>query len=204
MDRASGRVGIVILAGGEASRLPGKLELDASGVPLVVRVFRNLAGAGAVYVSASRSFPAEIDAALECPVIIDRWPRRGPLAALDTALGVVREPVVFAVAGDAPFVTRRTLDELLAAWEPGLQAVVPVNAQGRLEPLCALYDRAAFLASSRKVLAEGSGGVAALVEHLHAKRVRLSDERAFANVNTAADRQSLLQSEQQGPRHFAP
>lgn len=180
-------VGVVILAGGEASRLPGKLELDAGGIPLVVRVYRNVRDAGPVYVSAKGGFPPEIDAALECPIIVDRWPRRGPLAALYGVLDRVREARVFVVAADAPFVNAAVASELRAAWEDGIQAVVPVNRQGRLEPLCALYDRAALLDASRSVLTQGSGGVAAAVERLDAKRVRLSNERVFANVNTITD-----------------
>lgn len=187
MPRTEAPIGVVILAGGQASRLPGKLELDAGGMALIVRVYRNVRAVGPAYVSAAGGFPPEIDRELACPIIVDRWPRRGPLAGLFSVLPHVREPRVFVVAGDAPFVEAGTAGELAASWEPGLQAVVPVNAQGRLEPLCALYDRAAMLEAARTVLAHGSGGVAAAVERLHAKRVRLSNERVFANVNTAAD-----------------
>jgi molybdenum cofactor guanylyltransferase len=193
MDRAKNALAVVILAGGEARRLPGKLELDAGGVPLLVRVYRNVRDTGPVYISASRTFSKAIDAALECPVIIDRWPGRGPLAALYTTFEYVREPRVFVVAGDAPFVTAAVADELLRAWEPELQAAVPVNATGRLEPLCALYDRAAFLAVAGPLLREGSGSVAAAVERLRSRRVRLSNERVFTNVNTTSDRQILVQ-----------
>lgn len=187
-------VGVVILAGGEATRLPGKLELDAGGVPLIVRVLRNVRDAGPVYISANRSFPHSTEMALDCPVIVDRWPGRGPLAGLLSALPFVREPWVFAVAGDAPRVTVRTVNELAAAWEPGVQAIVPISGEDRLEPLCALYERIAFIEAAGPVLSPGSGGVAAVVERLTAKRVRVSDERVFANVNTAADRRAILQS----------
>ena len=74
--------GVVILAGGEATRLPGKLELDAGGLPLIVRVLQNVRAAGPVYVSANRSFPPEIDMALHCPIVVDRHPGRGPLSGL--------------------------------------------------------------------------------------------------------------------------
>lgn len=192
MDRAESNIGVVILAGGEATRFPGKLESDAGGVPLLVRVYRNVANAGPVYISASRSFTREIDAALDCPIIIDRWPRRGPLAGLYSTFAYVREPLVFVLAGDAPFVDCEVVREVHAFCERGVQAVVPVNAQGRLEPLCALYDRAAFLAAAAEVLREGSGGVAAAVERLTARRVQLSNERVFSNVNTTYDRHTLL------------
>lgn len=189
----SARTAVVILAGGQATRLPGKLELDAGGLPLVVRVYRNVREVGPVIVSSGCSFSPAVEMLLDCPIIIDRWPGRGPLAGLYTAFEFARAPRVFVVAGDAPFVTAKVADELLSEWEPSAQAVVPVNAQGRLEPLCAVYDRIAFLHAAGEVLAAGSGGVVAAVERVRAKRVRLRDERVFANVNTAADRRALLE-----------
>jgi molybdopterin-guanine dinucleotide biosynthesis protein A len=99
----------------------------------------------------------------------------------------VREPYAFVAAADAPRLDSAVLRQLAAAWEPGVQAVVPQNRDGRLEPLCALYERAAFLMEAGPILQEGSGGVAAVVERLKAKRVRLSDERVFTNVNTVEE-----------------
>ena len=188
----SAQTAVVILAGGQATRLPGKLELDAGGIPLVVRVFRNVRDTGPVLVSSSRSFSRNIEMLLDCSVVIDRRPGRGPLEGLFTAFGFARAPRVFVVAADAPFVTVKTAAELASFWDADTQAVVPVNPQGRLEPLCALYDRAAFLDAAGAVLAEGSGGVVTAVERVRARRVRLSDELVFANVNTAADRRTLL------------
>lgn len=184
--------GVVILAGGEATRLPGKLELDAGGLPLILRVLQNVRNAGPVYVSANRSFPSEIDMALHCPIVVDRHPGRGPLSGLLSTLPYVREPWVFVTAGDAPHVSAAVVAELAAAWEPGIEAVVPQNAAGKLEPLCALYERGALLEAGPAVL-RASGGVAAVVEHLRAKRVRLSDDRVFASVNTPADRRTILE-----------
>jgi molybdopterin-guanine dinucleotide biosynthesis protein A len=187
MPSADERLGIVILAGGQASRLPGKLELDAGGIPLLVRVYRNVREAGAVYVSAAGGFPPSIDRELQCPIVVDRRAYRGPLAALHDMLPEVPHARVFVVAGDAPFVDASTVAALKAAWEPAIEAVVPVNAEGFLEPLCALYDRTALLQAASTVLSQGSGGVASAVERLQCKRVRLSNERVFANVNTADD-----------------
>jgi molybdenum cofactor guanylyltransferase len=187
------RTGVIILAGGEATRLPGKLQLDASGMPLLLRVYTNVRAAGPAYVFANGSLPRDIDVALECPIIVDRWPGAGPLAALYCGLQFVQEPMVFVVAGDAPFVTDAVIGELLRHWEPGVDAVVPVNSGGRLEPLCALYDRVRFLEAAAPIAQERSGGVAAVVERLRSKRVRLLNERVFANINTPADCRAILQ-----------
>jgi molybdopterin-guanine dinucleotide biosynthesis protein A len=194
--RDEGALAVIILAGGRASRLPGKLTLDAGGMPLLVRVFQNVRAAGPVYVSAAGAFGNEIDAALDARIVLDREPRRGPLGGLHSVLPHVREPYVFAVAGDAPFVDASVAHELARAWEPQLQAVVPVNSAGLLEPLCALYERAALLDVAGLLLAEGSGSVAAAVERLATRRVRLSNERVLANVNTPSDRR-LLESHDQ-------
>lgn len=196
MDPADEPIAVVILAGGESARLPGKLEIDAGGMPLLVRVYRNVAPSGRVYLSVAphTSFRDEVRAALPRRVIADAYPGTGPLGGIVSVFGRIAEPLAYVVAGDAPFVDAQTLGELRAAWVPGIQAIVPVNAQGYLEPLCALYDRAAFLASAQPIRSSGSGGVAAVVESLRTRRVRISNERAFANVNTAADRRSLLQT----------
>lgn len=189
--RRADAIAVVILAGGEATRYPRKLESEVDGTPLLLRVYENLRGAGPVYLSANRSFAPALDAAIDCPVIVDRWLRRGPLGALHTAFGAVTEKRVFVAAGDAPFVGRDAVEELAAAWEPGVEAVVPEHA-GRLEPLCAMYARTAFLRESYEILTSGSGSVAAIVERLKTKRVRLRDERAFTNLNTAEDRDAVF------------
>src|SRR5580658_5180826 len=60
-------IGVVILAGGGATRLPHKLELEAGGVPMLVRVFRNVSPRRKTYISCAGSFSPEIDTLLDCP-----------------------------------------------------------------------------------------------------------------------------------------
>jgi molybdopterin-guanine dinucleotide biosynthesis protein A len=185
-------IGVVILAGGGATRLPKKLELEAGGVPMLVRVYRNVSSGRKTYISCAGSFSPQIDALLECPMVVDRWPQRGPLGGLVTTMEVMDTPLVFAVAGDAPFVKAEFIDRLADAWQHGDEAVVPVHpgkTHKRLEPLAALYDRAAFLR-------EGTKSLGSCDESLHAtaRRMRIrefpvnrEDERLFTNINTPAD-----------------
>lgn len=176
---------VVILGGGEATRLPGKLELPLDGRPLVLRVYDNVRAAGPVYVSAKGTFAASTDAELECPIIIDRWPGLGPLAALLSAASVVPEHRFFAVAGDAPAITTEVLSHLRATWEDGDEAVVPQH-EGRSEPLAALYDREAFVREGRILLEAGSASMHALLDRLRVRYVPMPSSH-FVNVNTAAD-----------------
>ena len=75
---------VVILAGGAATRFPGKLDRDVDGMPMLVRVYERVRGERQVYV-AGHGFSAGTDALLQCPVLLDRWPGRGPLAAFVSA-----------------------------------------------------------------------------------------------------------------------
>ena len=191
MQPAAGSIAVVILAGGRATRFPGKLESDAGGAPMLLRVYRNVRSMGPVYLSANEPFGEAIARELDCPVVADTKPGQGPLGGLVSTFEKIPQTRCFAIAGDAPLLNGTALGELLAAWQNGLEAVV-AERDGRLEPLCGLYDRAAFLREGRRELEAGSGAVAAVVERLRHRRVRLSDERLLANINTGADRDALL------------
>ncbi len=191
MQPAAADIGVVILAGGAATRFPGKLESDVGGVPLLLRVYRNVRSIGPVYVSANAAFGEKIARELDCPVVPDLQPGRGPLGGIVSTFESVLQPLCFTVAGDAPLVDRSVFDRLLAAWEPQLEAVV-AERNGRLEPLCAIYSRAAFLRGGCSELATGSGAVRAVVERLVHRRVGFPDERALAGINTIAERDALL------------
>lgn len=191
-------VGILILAGGEATRLPGKLALLAGDVPLVVRVYRNFAQPGReTFVAANRTFAPELDALLPVPSAIDRWSKRGPLGGMLTSLACMRSRFVFAVAGDAPFVMPELLDRLVAQLEPGDEAVVPerrVEGKRFLEPLAALYDRTAFLREGLPVLRGGRGALQLVIRRLRARFVPIDGALRFTNVNTPGDYAALLES----------
>ncbi len=195
---------MLILGGGEATRLPGKLELAAGGVPMIVRVFRNLSAERETAIACKGSFARAIDDALTAPMVVDRWSLRGPLAGMLTTMAQMRSRFVFAVAGDAPFVDAAFVERLERERLPGDEAVVPVHeSDGReqLEPLAALYDRLAFLREGLPVLRSGRGALRLVIDRLRARMVRVDDARIFANVNTQAEyeaiRPQLLETERE-------
>lgn len=191
-------IGVLILAGGEATRLPNKLALAAGEVPMIVRVFRNVSPGRRTYVSCKATFPSEIDEHLPCPMVVDRWALRGPLGGMVSAMEEMPTPLVFAVAGDAPFVAAPLIDRLAREWEPGTEAIVPVRARdGReqIEPLAAVYDRLAFVREGLDVVRSGAGGALRLViDRLRARKVLIEDARIFTNINTPADYAALAES----------
>jgi molybdenum cofactor guanylyltransferase len=190
MPDAPPAVTVIVLAGGEATRLPGKLYMDAGDLPLLVRVYRNAGAGRTTLISCKGALPYEIDLLIDAPTVVDRWPMRGPLSGLLSAMSEVHTPWAFAVAGDAPFVDAALIDTLLARLEPGDEAVVPRHMRdGRLEiePLAALYAREPFLREGLPVLSGGHASMRMVIERLNARFVDIDGERIFANVNTPAD-----------------
>lgn len=196
MARPPAEIGVVILAGGEATRLPNKLALAAGDVPMLVRVYRNVSRGRTTYISCKGSFSPELDALLDCPMVVDRYERRGPLCGLLSTMEAMSTPLVFAVAGDAPFVDAEFIDRLAFVRQSDDEAVVPVHErEGRkqLEPLAALYDRVAFLREGGKMLLASDGSLHGVLTHLRVRRfpVASEDARIFANVNTPADYEAV-------------
>jgi len=187
MHERAPRVTVIVLAGGEATRLPGKLFMDAGDLPLLVRVYRNVCRGRATMLSCKGALPYEIDLLIDAPAVVDRWPMRGPLSGLLSTMSEARTPWIFAVAGDAPFVDAAFIDVLEARIEPGDEAVVPRrmrDGKPGIEPLAALYERDAFLREGLPVLSGGHGKLGMVVERLKTRFVDIDDDRIFANVNT--------------------
>jgi molybdopterin-guanine dinucleotide biosynthesis protein A len=187
MPERTPTVTVIVLAGGEATRLPGKLFMDAGDLPLLVRVYRNVCAGRATIMSCKGALPYEIDMLIDAPAVVDRWPMRGPLSGLLSTMSEARTPWVFAVAGDAPFVDAAFIDALEARIEPGDEAIVPRRTRDgkpAIEPLAALYERDAFLREGLPVLSGGHGKLEMVVDRLKTRFVDIDDDRIFANVNT--------------------
>ncbi|MDQ2991913.1 MAG: molybdenum cofactor guanylyltransferase [Candidatus Eremiobacteraeota bacterium] len=184
MPAATSDVTVVLLAGGEATRLPRKLERTDHGDPLIVRAYERLAPHFPVVISASATFSPEIDARLTCPIVIDRWSRRGPLAGIVSAFAAFRTPLAFVVAADMPQADADIANRLLEHYSRGDDAVVPKHLDG-VEPLCALYDRISLLRNAPLVLSM-SGAVRDLLAGMEVRFVPMETAR-FANINTRDD-----------------
>jgi molybdopterin-guanine dinucleotide biosynthesis protein A len=177
---------IVLLAGGEARRFPGKLEFEVDGRPILARCYDRVCAAGwPVYIAAKGSFSRALDALLEAPVLIDRRPGKGPLSALLSACALIRAERIFAVAADQPRLETSVLTQLAAAWEPGDEAVVPAHAGG-IEPLIALYARRALLRAGFELRTSGRSGMRDAIDRLATRYLRF-ETRCFQNVNRIED-----------------
>lgn len=177
---------ILLLAGGEASRLPGKLERAIDGQPMLARCYERVRATGwPVYVAAKGSFSRALDAQIDAPMILDRRPHGGPLRAFLDACAAIHARHVFAIAADQPELDAAVLQRLYAALQAGDEAAVPRH-DGAIEPLAALYDRGAALREAFDLGAAGNGAMRDLVARLDARFVEC-EARYFRNVNRPED-----------------
>jgi molybdopterin-guanine dinucleotide biosynthesis protein A len=183
---------VLLLAGGAATRFPGKLEYCIQGKPMIATIFDRLSGRWAVHVAGRAGFTSQIDAALDAPLFIDRWPSGGPLLALLSAAPHIRAERIFAVAADQPLLECSVLEHLAAAWRPGDEAVVPKH-NGGIEPLAALYDRFALLREGVRLRHAGRTAMRDLIASLATRFVAV-EESYFHNVNRVSDLLAMPQT----------
>ncbi len=188
--------GVIILAGGQSSRMgtdKALLKLSPDGPTLiewVISAAQPVAEAGIIVVA---NQPGNYKW-LGLPVIPDNYPGNGPLAGLEAGLAASKAENNFLLACDMPFVQTDLLKALLVWAEDtggkSWDAVVPLNAEGKPEPLCALYN-ARVLPVAREYLTEQmlkmsdflSALVTRYVEAAELKRYD-PDLNSFKNLNT--------------------
>ncbi|HEX8070805.1 MAG TPA: molybdenum cofactor guanylyltransferase [Pyrinomonadaceae bacterium] len=184
-----------ILAGGASRRMGrDKARLRLGGETFVARAARALAA----LTPCVRLVSARPDAAeFGLPVVADVYRDCGALGGLHAALAACRAPWAAVVSCDLPFVTGAYWLRLAVFAEADApdadapDAVVPFQPDGRAQPLCALYARAACLPAVERMLRAGELRPRRLLEQVRARRVAPAELRAlpeaarlFTNVNT--------------------
>ena len=125
-------------------------------------------------------------------VFADSNPGTGPLEAIRTALSNSRTSHAILVGCDLPFITSDLL-KLLLSTSVGNCATVPIGADGKLEPLCAIYCSDALTATT-DLIREGERKVSLLFDRVPTRFVAFEElsqlkgaESFFENVNTPED-----------------
>jgi molybdopterin-guanine dinucleotide biosynthesis protein A len=203
----------VILAGGRSSRLGGepKALLRYNGQTLLRRTLNSVRAARRIAVVGPDELRVELDAFIdaepEAAVVMTREdpPFSGPAAGIGAAINVLRRgiakddnggaafraPLTLIFACDMPALG--TLPRLLldaAERNPAVQLVLPVDADGRTQPLASCIDSAALDAA---VAGYGPAGLAGmpvrkLLEGLESLTLPLAST-ATADVDTWDDAQ---------------
>lgn len=124
---------------------------------------------------------------------------RGAIIGLQTIFKNSKTSWVAILACDLPFADSNLFQRLSDLRTDEFEAIVPVQPDGRWQPLCALYRSQACLAHAEKMIEENIWSVRELVSRIRTRRVEfveISDlpnsERFFLNVNTPADYEHAL------------
>jgi molybdopterin-guanine dinucleotide biosynthesis protein A len=124
---------------------------------------------------------------------MDLYPQWGALGGLHAALSACQREWAIVVACDLPFVTAE-LFAFLAEKRVGHDAVVPVQDDGRPQPLAALYRVAPCRQRATELIESGRRRPFDLLEAVKTRWVSFTEirnldqaERFFVNINTPSD-----------------
>ncbi|MBI4905909.1 MAG: molybdenum cofactor guanylyltransferase [Acidobacteria bacterium] len=186
-----------ILAGGQSTRMGrDKALLPVGGEPMARRVADALT---CVAEPVTLVGPKQVYGFLGLPVVEDRNLGCGPLSGIVEALETSTSEWNLIVACDMPDLDAAFLRRLTAEASQDWDAVLPVGASGRPEPLCALYHRRCLPVLSAS-LAACMYKVTAALTSLRVRRLPVEDDRSFRNVNTPEDWQRILQERGLAPK----
>ena len=180
-----------ILAGGASSRMgTDKAQLHLDGQTFVERISSALTS---IVAQTSLVGVQETSAPWHLPVVADVYLKWGALGGLHAALDACRAPWAAVVACDLPFITGE-LFARLASLRENYDAVVPVQRDGRPQPLCALYRVEPCRKRAEELIAAGERRPRGLLRAVESRWVTMAElanmEGAplfFTNVNTPED-----------------
>jgi molybdopterin-guanine dinucleotide biosynthesis protein A len=182
-----------ILVGGRSSRMgTDKSRLQFGGRTSVERIAAEL---GSVTARFSLVGPGLPDFDPDLRIVPDTHESWGALGGIHAALGACVSDWALIVACDLPFVTRDLCSRLLTlSQQEAPDAVVPIQPDGRPQPLCALYRREPCLLEAEKLIASGEHAPRALLANVKTRWVRPEElidlpgaENFFFNMNTPED-----------------
>lgn len=123
----------------------------------------------------------------------DVYPQWGALGGLHAAVNACRRDWAIVVACDLPFVTSE-LFGYLASLRAGHDAVVPVQEDGRPQPLCAFYRSEPCARKAAELIELGQRRPLDLLESVNTRWIDFQElanlaqaERFFVNINTPGD-----------------
>ena len=191
--------GIILLAGGESSRMGrDKATLDWNGIPLIEHIVRSLrVFETPVSIIAEKESDYSVPGAITLP---DRTPGEGPVGGILTGLLAALETTGpgwrIVACCDMPGLKAPLFEWMLTEASEEFDAVVPF-VEGRLQPLCGLYHTSA-IPELRAFLSTGDRAAKRALRRLRVRelseeKIRLIDPNldSFVNLNTPEDLQNL-------------
>lgn len=182
-----------VLAGGKSSRFgPDKATHLVEGKPMALWVAEALSRYAAPITLVGKR---EFHAGLGLPLIEDSVVGAGPLAGIVTALANAHNPWCLIAACDMPRLGSASLDALVRmAGRTKSQAILVQTPDGRVQPLCGLYARAAHEPLNR-ALSKGIRKVTDALDGISWDVLEVNASQPFTNVNRPEDLTALTSPE---------
>jgi molybdopterin-guanine dinucleotide biosynthesis protein A len=192
-----------ILVGGQSSRMGSdKSQLvfgQQTGVERIAAALRPLTARVRLVGS---HVQAEASGLENVPDTHERW---GALGGICAALGACQSEWAVVVACDLPLVSSDLFDRLCHFTQQSdpetLDAIVPIQADERPLPLCAVYRRETCSEVAKNLIAEGEHKPRALLAKVRTRWVEFREladlpgsEHFFLNVNTPDDYERAKQA----------
>lgn len=187
-----------VLAGGRNSRMGrpkatleigGRTYLDSAVETLLAFGCETVTIIGGEHHPGIRTLP---DATLEPRV-------SGPIRGLYTALQNAETERIALLAVDLPLVTNQFLERLWKFAAGDIDAVVPVQKDGRVQPLCGFYKASPSLNGCQKALACARLSMHSVLDQIETRAVEFTEysdlpnaESILLNVNTPDDHAHAL------------
>jgi molybdopterin-guanine dinucleotide biosynthesis protein A len=128
------------------------------------------------------------------PTVSDVYEKWGALGGIHAALSAAKTDWIIVIACDLPFVTRDLFERLKSFADQSIDAIVPMQPDGRPQPVCALYRREACLTEIERLVSAGEHTPRALLANVRTRYVQFAElgdlpgaEHFFLNVNTPED-----------------
>ena len=181
-----------ILVGGASRRMgQDKAQLRLGANTVLQRIAAELAVAvcSVTLVGARQEYPD-----VQLPNVPDVHEKWGALGGIHAALSAAETDWIIVIACDLPFVTRQLFERLKSFVGRSADAIVPLEADGRPQPVCALSRRESCLPEIERLVSAGEHTPRALLAKVRTRYVQfpeLSDlsgaENFFLNLNTPED-----------------
>ncbi|WP_174613557.1 molybdenum cofactor guanylyltransferase [Virgibacillus ihumii] len=157
----------IILSGGKSSRMgTDKSLLPLGGKPVIQHIATQMKSFS-LHQAIITNFPEKYDF-LDIEKHADRYPGRGPLAGLESALYHIDTSIFICAACDMPYISAEVYNKLLCELE-SYDAVVPVF-NDRIHPLSGIY--------TKRILPF-------IQQQLEQNQLKVRDVFRFINVNYA-------------------
>jgi molybdopterin-guanine dinucleotide biosynthesis protein A len=184
----------VVLAGGRGARMGGpKPELELEGRRLIDHVIDAIPQDDSVIVVGP-----DIPIARAVDTCVEEPRFGGPVAALAAALPRIRTARFVLIAADMPWAV--PLARTLCALPQDSEVLIPVDADGRRQPLCSVWRTDAARAAIARLAAVDGASMHGLLGFLAVREVPAAEPAGLRDIDTPGDLAAARRGREEQPR----